>query len=971
MQEFLHSRPAKLTLSLLLLTCSVFLMADFFELRGNQRQELKEARKMLVESMAVQLSLFASESNMIGIEHSLLNFVSRNPEILAATLVTAEEVMFAEYGQIEELSKVKKNSTLSHLNVPILQGKRLWGSVKVVFKAPDILIREISYFGFVLLSCALLYLLFLRKALLQLDPGKVVPDRVNSAFNMFSEGVVILDGKLRILLANESVADTLGKPVDALLGKSLDNWPWQKSDNWQAPWSLTLQSGLKVADEPLHLQTSDGTTRIFMVSCSVVGNELDGKRGVLVTLDDMTAIEHKNRELALTLRELRRSQDSITQKNRELEALATQDPLTGLANRRSLMSNFEREFAKAKRESSALSCIMTDIDHFKNINDTFGHSVGDEVICAVANTLLAECREYDTVGRYGGEEYVIVLPGLSVSEAAEVAERIRISISILVNDSAMPVNKLTSSFGVAEVDEDVRDGKHLLELADEALYASKRSGRNRVLCYGPSLESQAELHAEDDENSNALGAVQTRVLELETIVDQRTRDLELLREYDSLTGIPLRSLFIQRIDIELQRSERKNSIVGVLCLEIKDLNRIISTFGQSASEQLVIDFVTRLHDSLRRTDVVSTVSEEHNMSRITSTEYGVILTDLDESGQSMLVITRLRRLLSKPFQIGDQKVYVGASIGVSLYPQNGKNAVELMESAIQVRNEAALSPDKFSHRFASNTLDKKSREHIELETDLYEAYERSEFEVYFQPKLDLLTRQISGLEALLRWRHPEKGHIPPYRFIPVAEANGLIHDLSNFVLTKSLEQISAWNSTGWPELRVSINISPLQLRDSDLVPEILDALHTFNIPGHQLEIELTETSVIDSPQRARIVLNQLRKAGVHISMDDFGTGYTSLALLADLPLDSVKIDRSFITAMAECPRSRAIVESVINMSHALSLHVVGEGIETNEQLAMLAGLGCNVVQGYLISHPLPANEITQFLEQHFDQQDAA
>ncbi|MGI9324643.1 MAG: EAL domain-containing protein [Pseudomonadales bacterium] len=945
-----------------MLTMSVLFIADFFDLRGDDRFGEREARKSIAEALAVQLSTLASVSDRAGIRFSISSFVSRNQSVVAAALVTAEGESLAEFGDLVALEAVSAASTLAHITVPIFNANQPWGEVKIAFASTRRADLEFRYFTFIVAGCFLLYLLFLRKALAQLDPGRVVPGRVNSAFNLLSEGVVILDDQLRILLANDSMAEALNKSKEELVGQRLDDWSWQRSDDWQAPWATALQSGLNVANQPLNLILDDDRTQVFMVSCAAVGNESEGVRGVMVTLDDMTAIEQKNRELAVTLRQLRRSQESISRKNKELEALATQDPLTGLANRRALLANFEREYAKAGRESRALSCIMIDIDYFKKINDSFGHGVGDEVICAVGNTLVAQCREYDTVGRYGGEEFVVVLPDMATAEAEEIAERLRAAVQGLGSDVTVPVDKLSASFGVASLKPDVRDLLDLLDQADQALYAAKQGGRNRVVVYDPKV---IKLEAANPAETVSAPPEETlsRVVELEAIVDQRTRDLEQLREYDSLTGIPKRALFLQRIETELLRAKRTETKVGLMSIEIKDLNRLVGTFGHAACDRLIVEVIERLQEGLRSTDAVSEITDEHSLSRITSNEYGVLLADLEKYSNSMPVVTRLRRLLTETFIVGGQKVYVGVNIGIALSSEEDDSAVKLLASAGSARVLASKDPAKVSHSFASQSLDQDSKAYIQLESDLFEACESGDFEVYYQPMLDLAKQRIGGAEALVRWRHPTRGFISPEEFIPIAESNGLIQDLSAFVLAKAVAQLATWRAMGWTELKMSVNVSPVQLRSRTLVSDLLAALAKHEVPADRLEVELTESSIIESPQRARVTLGRMREAGMRVSMDDFGTGYSSLSLLADLPLDAVKIDRSFVDAMLTSQRSRAIVESVVNMAQSLQLHVVGEGIETNEQLAVLTSLGCNEIQGYLISRPMPADEVTEFLKQ--------
>ena len=718
---------------------------------------------------------------------------------------------------------------------------------------------------------------------------------------------------------------------------------------------------MPVSDRTLRLTAPSGAARLFSVSCASVGEGDDGLSGVLVTLDDLTSAEKKNAKLAATLHELRRYQEAIEAKNRELETLATTDALSGLLNRRVAMERCAEELERARSGGSSLACIMCDIDHFKRINDAHGHAVGDRVIRAVADTLRTSCRDVDTVGRYGGEEFVLLLPGLDADAAVEVAERVRIAVLALARGRDLPIERLSSSFGVSDLAGGASDGATLVDQADQALYVAKEAGRNRVSVHGrvpsaPATASRA-VHPSEDDLSRA------KLVELEMLVDRRERDLAALREFDTLTGMPMRALFLQRVETEIARGGRTGTLVGIMSFELRDLERVIATVGHAATDALVLAFVERLQQGLRATDLVSEIVGEHSLSRITSNEYGVLLTDLADSAGALIVVTRLKRLLSQPFSIGGRTIYAGANIGIALSGEiEGRDsAAALFARASEARVEAGAKPDKVSHGFASVTLDDESDDYIRLEADLHDALEARALEVYFQPKFDLAERRVTGMEALLRWRHETRGFVSPSVFVAVAEANGLIGELSGFVLERTLEQIRLWREMGFDDLRVSVNISPMQLRAESLVDETLAGLRKAGVDGRQLEIELTETSVLDDPDAARRALETLRAAGVSVSMDDFGTGYTSLALLADLPLDTVKIDRSFIVAMHDSERSRAVVESVITMAHALKLRVVGEGIETEEQLETLAGFGCDEIQGYLISRPLPSDEITAFL----------
>ncbi len=961
-KQTLKSRPLHLSFSLVMLSLSVLFVADFLGLRDDQRANVQNARALVSQSLAVQLSTLASTNELEFLSKTVEKFVDHNDDVLAASLEERTGVSLAAFGDISLLQRVGDKSTVTHVRVPILDKDREWGDVRVVFTPSRLWLQDLTWFLFITGVSVVAFWLFISKVLLQLDPSRAIPDRVDSAFNLFNEGVLILDNEQHIIMANAAAAELVDIDADKLVGRKLDDWPWQVDDDWQAPWATTLHSGLDIADKPMRLRLDDSKTRLFMVSCSLVGNAEESQHGVLVTLDDMTVIEKKNQELAKTLKELRVSQDAISAKNAELQILATRDPLTGLYNRRVLMENLEREFLKAKRENLKLSCIMVDIDHFKAINDNYGHSVGDDVIEAVAHALKTVSREYDTVGRYGGEEFLMLLPGLPAKAALEVAERIRSSVVELATREHIAVDQLTASLGVSEIGFSAEDGPAMVDQADQALYVAKQAGRNRASIFDPNVvpisepETQSIIKLVENFDDSAL----VRVKELEALVEQRNSDLDKLRQYDELTGVPTRSLFKQQIENELVRSKRLETSTGVMSFELRDMSLLLSTFGHATIDALVCEFVSRLHEGLRSTDLVVDISGEHSLSRLTNNEYGVLLSDMADASNAMPVITRLRRLLSEPFMVGQERVYVGANIGIALYPANGDTAELLMESAGRVRCEAAMSPEKVAHCFASDSLDQVSRSYIRLEADLHEALERNELSLHYQPKFDLAERKISGLEALLRWNHSD-GYISPVDFVPVAEANGLIGAMFEFTLESSLRQIRKWRELGFDDLRVSVNISPVQLRDPNLVKTILDAVELAQVDTKALEIELTETAVIDNRESAIETLSSLRQAGIKVSMDDFGTGYTSLALLADLPLDIVKIDRSFAVAMADSARSRAIVESVINMAHALQLRVVGEGVETNDQLVTLSTLGCNEIQGFLIAKPLPADQATSFL----------
>jgi len=959
-------RPLILAGSLVALSLSVLLMSDLLGLQTDPADVSRESRKVIVEALAVQLSTLAGNGDMEDIQTTVSRFVLRNGDIHAAALVRATGVVIAQLGDTTLFDNSISESTSTQLRVPIYEGSQQWGEVRVVFAPEANQWREMLSLAFIALSSLVAFSAFLSRALVQLDPRQVVPGRVDSAMNLFSAGVLVLDAKLRIVMANQSAANLANSTTHELVGKSLDDWPWRKQDGWQAPWSTTLHSGLAITDQRLILISNADEEHSFLVSCAFVGDGDDGRKGVLVTLDDMTALERQNRELTGLVVKLRQSQELINEKNRELKLLATTDSLTGIPNRRTLMEQLDAHMQHAILEGTLLSCIMTDIDHFKQVNDTYGHAVGDNVIKATAETLQGLCRDEDMVGRYGGEEFVILLPGLDAAEAAKVAERARIAVIALAYGDRLAVPALSSSFGVSDLSCGVQDGMALVDLADKALYRAKQEGRNRVVCYDVTVmaeisEGNDTKPEEQSFQPSDTDHTKARVLELEKLLAQREHELSVISEFDSLTGMPLRSIFLQRADAELIRAARDENLVGVVSFALRDMDRLVSTFGYALCDELVVAVVDRLQNGLRSTDVISMLSTEHSLSRITSNEYGLLLSSLSNTTSAMIVVTRLKRLFSEPFRLGDEKVYVGAAIGIAISSRSGQKASSLFAEASEACQAALLKPEKVSHVFASSRLHEASDDYIRLEADLHEALDNHAIETWFQPKFDLALRRVVGMEALIRWNHETRGFVSPQLFVAVAEANGMIDKLSQLVLKATLQQIVIWRSMGFDDLKVSINISPMQLRAESLVGDTIKALEEAGVEGRQLEIELTETSVLDNPEQARHALGKLREEGVGVSIDDFGTGYTSLSLLADLPLDVVKIDRLFIKAVETSARSRAVVDSVISMAHALNLRVVGEGVETNAQLEIMSQLGCDEVQGYLISKAQPADKMTEFL----------
>jgi diguanylate cyclase (GGDEF)-like protein/PAS domain S-box-containing protein len=439
--------------------------------------------------------------------------------------------------------------------------------------------------------------------------------------------------------------------------------------------------------------------------------------------------------------------------------------------------------------------------------------------------------------------------------------------------------------------------------------------------------------------------------------------IHLLAYYDSLTGLPNRTFHKELIKRAIEYAQRHKEIFALIYIGLDNFQRINDTLGHNIGDLLLKAVADRLTNSLRKSDYIARSDEGQTVnvvSRVGGDEFIVLAHDLTQSQDAAKTSRRLLEEISAPYDLSGRKVFITASIGISLYPDDGTDVDDLLKNAEKAMRHTK-SEGKNNYHFYSSLMHSSVLELLTMESDLHKALERNELVLYYQPKVDAATRMVKGMEALIRWVHPDKGLIPPMQFIPLAETSGLIIPIGEFIIRTVCGQIKTWQEAGYKQMNIALNVSSRQFDQQNLIEIVKEALQDAMISPQCLELEITERTIVRNPEKAIRTLTELKAMGIQIAIDDFGTGYSSLSYLKRLPLDFLKIDQSFVKSLASDPSDQAIVRAIIAMAHSLNLKTIAEGVETEEQLSFLQEHGCDEIQGYLFSRPLPAEAIPGIL----------
>lgn len=419
--------------------------------------------------------------------------------------------------------------------------------------------------------------------------------------------------------------------------------------------------------------------------------------------------------------------------------------------------------------------------------------------------------------------------------------------------------------------------------------------------------------------------------------------------HDRLTGLPNRFLLADRLEAVLAHARRHGEMAAVLFFDLDNFKRINDSLGHAAGDAVLRQVAARMQSSLRPTDTVA---------RYGGDEFTIVVGDLGRMEDLLAVLRKVRMSFAMPVDAGTQEVFVSFSIGIALSPFDGATSDTLLRNADTAMFRAKAA-GRNQYSFYAASMNERGHELLTLEAELRGALEREEFELFYQPQIELASDRIVGFEALLRWRHPQRGLMAPAEFLPLLEDTGLIVPVGEWVLRRACIDARRWREVDGRLVRMSVNVSPLQFSDPDLPGRVARILSDEQVPHGMLELEVTENLMMRDPRLTSRTLRQLKGLGVRVAVDDFGVGYSSLAYLKDFPLDVLKIDRAFVGDVIEDSANATIVEAAISLGHKLGLGIVAEGVETADQLDFLRGVGCDVGQGYYFGHPRPVGEVEQ------------
>lgn len=608
-------------------------------------------------------------------------------------------------------------------------------------------------------------------------------------------------------------------------------------------------------------------------------------------------------------------------------------------HRRSVVPTFD-----ADQQIEKYICIDIDITDQKASE----HGLRDQIrLQKLITDFGSEALSDEDLGKLMQRAVEVARQGLNASHAALISQTSAETVPRLVAGSGWSERWVGSAMNASEnlLPQSMLDEHSIKALAIQP----QTPGRGSGFCIAVGFQEERDLAVAERYFLSSL----TYALAAATDRSRSREHLTYLAQFDSLTGLPNRSLLLDRLQTALAGARRQGSRLGLIYLDLDRFKQVNDTLGHEAGDQLLIQAGIRMAACLRASDTVA---------RLSGDEFALLLPGLDNLEDAERVARKVLAQLLKPFILNGKQAYISASLGAAIYPDDASSAESLIQCADQAMY-CSKDAGRNEFHFFRREMGEAAVAKIEFENLLRQAVANDQFFLLYQPKVDLATGTICGLEALLRWRHPVRGIISPADFIAVLEETGLITDVGRWVLRSVAEQIVQWQKSGLVVPPVSVNLSPRQFSSADLDTHVRATLAETGVDPALIEFELTESILMQDPARAASLLVRFRGYGLALSIDDFGTGYSSLAYLTRFPVDVLKVDKAFVHGLIGRPEDAAITWAIIQLAHSLHLKVVAEGVETAEQVDMLVQHGCDVIQGYYFSPPVPADLAADMLRE--------
>ncbi|MEM1040354.1 MAG: EAL domain-containing protein [Pseudomonadota bacterium] len=965
------------------LTLALVLASYVLGLLPDGRYEELKSRAKVAESLAVQLAGAANRNDQTALEETISSVVNRNADVVSAALRGADGNILVSAGDHENgwVEATDGKSTPTHVSVPLLGPEGKQGAIEIAFlptSSGTLFLGMpksiLGFLGFLIVSGFFAYGFFLKRTLHQLDPGRVIPERVQKSFDTLSEGVILIDEKERILLVNKAFASIHDGTLTP--GTKINNLPWRMVDgsvqSGGYPWHTALHENSEKRQDLLSLRNENGSLHNFKVNATVISGAKEKAIGAIVTLSDITNIKRKEDALVKATLELEEREKQIAHQEAEIAFLSNHDSLSGCLNQRALMENLtwsvdalsDVSFNAENASESGLSVLMIDVDGFGRINAQYGPVAADRVVSALGAHLRTTLGETNPVGRRGGDRFCIVLNGTSPQTAHENARDLQRSITKCSSSFSPGGKPLTVCIGVAHWTADGATAHRLMERAERSLFAAKQFSANSLVEWNAALGeagTNAKTRLKSAKSIEALKPNETRSA---GFAASPAQDTSVLAYRATLTAAEQAQLdtaceqtaFFERLSQSIATTRAAERPMAVLHLAILAWEFLEEVWGPDACANILQQVKGVLSANLRESDGICLLPHDGAVL--------IELPQLDQSEDVTWVTKKLIKALQQPFLVGDQTVYISSKVGVALCPEDGTDADMLVRNAGIAMRRAQDEDGLNGVKFYSSQMAQTALERMEIEAGIRAALGRDEFELFFQPIVDAQTGAMSAAEALLRCNNDQLRGVYMDKVINVAEESALIADIDEWVVARALDHMQAWCDRGLNLPKISINISGKQLLNLDFMHRIFERLSAVKFAPSRVQIEVTETAKLSDVETAAAQLKRLQHLGVQIALDDFGTGQSSLTYLQRLHPDVIKIDRSFVTGVNSNHANATLVGAMTVMAHCLGLKVVVEGVEEQAELDFLRDTRCDEIQGYFFSKPLPVPQFEQWVATH-------